>query len=183
MPNPPLTWEDAEREETTPSPTPKGGGEPWWETFLSRVDTILPQVVRLMELAPNAIEGGRLKVLLERNKKSSENGTVASKQTDAQPSEQYTPGTAFVGLYEVAKYLAVALPTLTVRQAIEGMQANVPLPEKLLSSLSGYMDQKLSTVLLFGLPLKQQDIQAFLARLPELDPSHVPVEVPPEPNS
>lgn len=139
---------------------------------------MLPQVVRIMELGPSAIEGSRLKLLIERGKKAA-NGSQASPAALPEAKEtkapQYTPGTAFVGLYEVAKYVATALPTMTVAQAIEALEAvGIALPASLQESVKGYMNQQLNTLLLFGLPLKQRDIQAFLARLPELDPSFVP---------
>ena len=175
--NTPVSWEDLEDGKRgtgqliQPSTEPLPGFD--WGSIIDKLTTMAGYVVDILDKAPTAIDGGKLKLLLERQKKG-----MASPQVTEQASlSEHTPGTAFLGLYQVAQYIASALPTMTVSQALEVLKLQgVTLPESLMDTVkkAGIMDSPLNTVLLFGLPFKQKEIQGYLARLEELDPAHQP---------
>ena len=131
---------------------------------MDKLNTMAGFVVEIMEKAPAAIEGGKLKALLERGKKMAANPAQEAQDSPETLKAGITPGDAFMGLYQLLQYIAQALPTITVSQAEAALKLQgFTLPKQLKDKIkdAGLTDATLNTVLLFGVPFKQKESKSI----------------------
>ena len=176
-----ITWEDLEENGMVgtgqiipPNPPPPASpGVPFdFGGFLERVVQMMGYAVEILDKAPATIQGGLLKKYMT-SKQTPTNGNGHTEETPEDPGVGVpTPGKAFVALYQFAQFLALSLPTVTVKEVLdllEGHKGDMLSKLKGVIESNGLEDTKLHDLLLFALPLKQTQITEYLARIPELE--------------